>query len=408
MVFDYMNTQNYYAASDLGNDTVKIKINNEDFAVPSLIGPASNNEKISFISQYEQDDYMRNFFDHLEASVTSNSVKTNGHFLVGQSAINNHVTPRRFDINNFSGKSQDDLSLILNLVLLAAKRVKDAYFAKEDLSQLKMNVYLTTALPIREGKQPGIIKHYRDKYLQNDHLVTFNGLKNPISVNIHFEKVLVRLEGQTAQLVLTNSAKIYPDLAQSMLKDLKQHYNLPNATIDNIANVNNIMGIDIGGKTVDLPVFINGKANMDVSDSSLRGYDNVLQAAISDLQNHQRNFDSIGQLESYLDQGPSPFDPSSYQQVQDIVKNNSQDLVQSIIDSVSKIMGQASLNPNLVFVYGGGSIPLNRDTNLRQRLNDKLSSFNANRAIPIIWVDAKYAQKLNKLGLELLLDVLKK
>ena len=29
---------NYYAASDLGNDTVKININHQDFNVPSVIG----------------------------------------------------------------------------------------------------------------------------------------------------------------------------------------------------------------------------------------------------------------------------------------------------------------------------------------------------------------------------------
>ena len=401
-------SDNYYAASDLGNDTVKIQINDENVSIPSVIGNANDNEKVIFMNKAEENDYMKHFFDHLEASVTSASVKTTGHLLVGQAAINNRVAPRRFDINNFSFKSQDDLSLILNLVILAAKRVKDAYFNHEELSQLKMSVNLATALPIREGKQPGVLKNYQEKYLQNDHIVTFNNFKNPISVNLHFEKVMVTLEGQTAQIALTNSAIAYPELANSLLTDLKANYNLPNISLDDILHLSNIMGIDIGGKTIDLPVFINGKANTNVSDSSFKGYDNVLQAAITELQNHMRNFANIGQLESYLEQGPNPFDPSSYQQVQNIVKNNSKDLVQSIIDSVSKVMGQANLNPDVIYVYGGGSIPLSRDTNLRKQLNDKLLSFNGNRMIPIIWVDAKYAQLLNKLGLELYLQMLKK
>lgn len=399
-------SNNYYAASDLGNDTVKINVNHENFMVPSVIGDANNNEKVTFMNKEEQDNYMRHFFDHLEATVTSASIKSQGHYLIGQAAINSRVTPRRFDINNFSFKSEDDLSLILNLVLLAGKRVKDAYFNHEDLAQLKLNVYLATALPIREGKQAGVIKHYRDKYLQNDHIVTFDNFKNPISVSLHFVKVIVGLEGQAAQLALTNSATVYPKLADLLLKDFKAHYNAPNITIDNIIGASNIMGIDIGGKTVDLPVFMNGEANTNVSDSSLKGYDSVLQSAITDLQNHMRNFDNIGQLESYLASGANPFDPSSYEQVLEIVKDNSSDLVQSILDSVSKIMREANLNPDIVFVYGGGSIPLNTDTDLRTKLGEKLSSFNGNNQIPIIWVDKTYAKKLNELGLELYLSLL--
>ena len=399
---------NYYAASDLGNDTVKININHQDFNVPSVIGDAVANEKVTFMNKAEEENYMKRFFDHLEATVTSSSVQTRGHFLVGQAAINNGAIPRRFDINNYSLKSKDDLSLILNLVLLAAKRVQDAYFNHEDTAQLKMNVFLATALPIREGKQAGVIKSYHDKYTANDHVVTFDNFKNPITVTLHFAKVIVGLEGQAAQLALANSEKVYPKLAEKLMADFKAHNNLPGITISNIVNANNILGIDIGGKTVDLPVFTNSEANINVSDSSLRGYDSVLQKAITDLQNHQRNFDNIGQLENYLAEGPNKFDPASYQQVREIVRNNSQDLVRSILDSVSKIMREAHLNPDLVFVYGGGSIPLNRDTSLRLQLSKKLSSFNGNNSTPIIWVDKDFAQKLNKLGLELYLRLLEK
>lgn len=394
----------YYVASDLGNDTVKININQTDLAIPSVVGQAIKNEKPTFLNQAEQDEYMEHFFEHLEATVISPSVTDlTGQLLVGQAVINNHVVPRRFDINNFSDKSQDDLSLVLNLVILAAKRVQDAYFNHEDLAQLQMQVALTTALPIREGKQVGVTKTYQEKYLQADHLVTFNNFKAPISVKIHFDKVLVSLEGQMAQLALINSQEEYPELAKAVLTDFKEHYSQIDANLEQILAAPNVMGIDIGGKTVDLPVIQNGKANINVSDSSLTGYDSVLQKAIDLLQAKMRNFDSIGQLESYLAAGPSPFDPSSYEQVLRIVKQASSDLVQIIVNNVSKAIGNARLNPDLVFIYGGGAAPLMRDTDLRQRLDQKIKTFNANRSIPLICIKAPYAQELNKLGLELLL-----
>ena len=53
---------NYYAASDLGNDTVKININHENFNVPSVIGDAVEHEKITFMNQAEEENYMKHLF----------------------------------------------------------------------------------------------------------------------------------------------------------------------------------------------------------------------------------------------------------------------------------------------------------------------------------------------------------
>ena len=63
-------SDNSYAASDLGNDTVKVQINDEDVSIPSVIGNANDNEKVIFMNKAEENDYMKHFFDHLEASVT--------------------------------------------------------------------------------------------------------------------------------------------------------------------------------------------------------------------------------------------------------------------------------------------------------------------------------------------------
>ena len=139
----------------------------------------------------------------------------------------------------------------------------------------------------------------------------------------------------------------------------------------------------------------------------MKGYDNVLLKAIDSLQAKQRNFSSIGQLESYLEQGASPFDPSSYDQVKSVVKADSQDLAQDITDQMSKALGQGGLNPELVFVTGGGSIPMREDTDLRQMLTDKLNSFNNNHTVPVVFVPEKFARYTNLLGLILMLQAAK-
>ena len=396
-------------ANDLGNDTAKMFINDKSFNVPSVIGTETENvEAPHFETKAEKDTYMKNFFNHIEVSVASPNVSKSNKFLLGQNAINSRASSRRFDINNFSGKSQDDLSLMLTLSTIAGARVQDAYFAGEDLKKtLNTDVVMTTALPIQEGKKPGVIKNYTDKYLNADHLVTFYNLGQMITVKIHFVYVLVTLEGQAAQITISNAPVVYPKLAEMLKDDLIKHYpKLKNVTAQMIAGAKNTLGIDIGGKTVDFPVIMNGQANIKVSASAMHGYDNVLLLSIDQLQAKQRNFETIGQLESYIQEGANPFDPDSYEQVTKVIGEASNKLKTEIINNTSKVIGSSSLNPSLVFVYGGGSIPMQRDTDLREELATKLRSFNAGHDIPIVWVPKEMAQKLNLMGLKLLLDAI--
>ena len=58
---------------------------------------------------------------------------------------------RAFDVNDFTGKSETDLAIILTLSLIAGKKVKEAYEAGQDLKEtLKVKVNMATALPISE------------------------------------------------------------------------------------------------------------------------------------------------------------------------------------------------------------------------------------------------------------------
>lgn len=400
-----------WTSCDLGNDGSKINFDfkKKNVVVPSVVGEADANlEKATFDTKEAMDEYMKNFLNEAIFSVASSSVNSSNRYYLGQAAIDNNRLGRRFDINNFSGKSQDDLSLLLMLGSIAAYGVQKAYQENKPLKDLHFNVNLTTALPIREGKTLGVIDHYENKYLKTDHVVNFYNFKDVISVTLHFNYVKVTLEGQASQIAITNSIDWMPSLANGLKDDLvKYNPNLKSITPKQITMARNVLLIDIGGKTVDFAVIQNGRANVNTSVSSMKGYDNVLLKAIDSLQAKQRNFSSIGQLESYLEQGASPFDPSSYEQVKSVVKADSQDLAQDITDQMSKALGQGGLNPELVFVTGGGSIPMREDTDLRQMLTDKLNSFNNNHTVPVVFVPEKFARYTNLLGLILMLQAAK-
>ena len=310
-----------------------------------------------------------------------------------------------FDVNDFAGKSDDDLAMVLTLSLIAGKRVKDAFFNSEDLGEtLKVTVNMATALPVAEGKNTGVIDRYKNKFLGKTHTVTFHNFKDPITVAIKFRSVYVALEGETAQLYIKNADQKFKE---TMVADLKANYaDMAEITADDIVQTQNVLGIDIGEGTTDLVMLVNNLVNAKASTSLAKGYGNVLQLANDVLQKQQMGFDNRAQLQSYLAQHVSPFARKHQQRVQKVVYDQLEPFADEIVTAVSKTMRAANARAELIYVYGGGSIPMATQSSLRAKLADKLRRFTGGDEVPIIWIAPEYAQFLNEKGLELILSAI--
>ena len=159
-------------ANDLGYGFIKADINGEQVKIPSVIATkqsymAPNPDTIS-------DKYMENFLDNMDVSISSSSVNRTGRFLIGRAASKAASRTQTFNIYSGKGKSDDDLSVILTLSMIAGQRVKLAYEANADLSKpLNADVIMATELPISEGRNSQVSKNYESKYLEHKHIVTF-------------------------------------------------------------------------------------------------------------------------------------------------------------------------------------------------------------------------------------------
>lgn len=394
-------------ANDLGNSVVKATFgDNYGIEFPSVIAvqqPQNIGAPVTFDDEQQQTEYMNHFMDHLDASISSSAVKLQGRFFVGPAAVESQLPLSSFDLNDFGGKADDDLSLILTLSMIAGKRVMEAVVKGEDLAEtLNVKVKMATALPIAEGKRQGVREAYQKRYLDQSHTVIFHNFKNPITVKVTFEQVFVALEGEVAQFYI----KYAPEkLLKVMMKDLQQNY--PDVaeivTMDDIKAVQNALGVDIGGKTVDIASVVNGQVNTVASSSMWRGYATVLQNAIEVLQSQQMNFDNPVQLNDFLSRQVSPFAQGHQERVRKIVYEQLEPFADQIVEEVSKDLRQAGARPELFFVYGGGSIPMGLQSNLRAKLVEKIRHFNGGDDIPVIWIDQEFAQGMNLRGLELVL-----
>lgn len=397
-------------ANDLGYGSVKAKVNDTKIHFPSVLALQREQDiakPVEFDSEKEKLSYLSDMINHMDITVSSSAVKTQGRFLLGTAAVKSSLPMRAFDVNDFTGKSDNDLSIILTLGMIAAQRVALAVENGEDLSeQLNAEVNMTTALPVSEGKKNGIVDSYINKYVNSKHSVVFHNLKDPITVSLTFNKVYVALEGEVAQLYIQNSdiklkglikkdfAKNYPELATEI-------------EVTDLVKIKNLLGIDIGEGTTDLVVIKDGKANAVSSTSLPTGYGNALQDAIDVLQTQNMNFEARSQLQDYLSQDVSPLAKRMQNKVRQTVFEQLAPFADKIVEAASKTMRKAGANVEVLYVYGGGSIPMLEQTELRQKLAQKMKDFSGGIDVPVIWIDKSYAQILNEKGLELVLNVLK-
>lgn len=342
---------NIFVANDAGNDSIKAVLDDKHFTMPSvvaLLGSRDITEPITFDDKKQEQEHMSHFLEHMDASISSSSIQEQHRFLVGKAAVDSQLQLTSFDFNDYSGKSEVDLTLLLTLSMIAGFRVERAYQNGEDLTNpLQASVVMTTALPITEGKQPGVVDAYKQRYINHSHVVTFHNFINPITVSIKFKQVEVGLEGEMAQLAISNSKNLNKDLGQAIFSSFKKTYpNLANdITLSDIINARCVLGIDIGGKTTDFALVVNGQVNAKASLSLIRGYDNVLQDSIDDLQSNEKrhfSFESIAQLQDYL-KHPNPFAKEGRKDVLTTIEDHSEPFADQIIQATSKILRKAGL-----------------------------------------------------------------
>ena len=394
--------------NDLGNGYVKAVINGQFVKFPSVVVKQREQDMfdpIKFKNKTDEEHYLQflNLLQNLDVTIQSPTVKNTDRLFVGESAVRSHLPITSFDVNDLAGKSETDLALQITLSMISCYVLSELYDTKIGLkSEYDADVVMMTALPIVEGKRNQTIDRYRERYLKQDHIITFKNFDSLVSVKLHFTDVQVSLEGESAQYALMLASG---GLKDAINADFTKHY--PNltgdVTIKTLLSAENTMGIDIGEGTTDLPVFNDSKLNAQASSSLNLGYGNALEEALSDLKTRMVNFNSRAELQSFIDQKTTGLIKRRQSTAREAVSLQMEDLAQQITSSVSQTLRHNASGVDLVFVYGGGASPL--EPYLRYRLQEKTKAF-VPTGIPVIFIDAKYAQYLNEMGLKLMLTTI--
>lgn len=398
-------------ANDLGYSSLKAVVDGQPLKMPSIMAVQRAHDlydPLEFKQVDDPDQYFADLMNHLDVTIQSPAVKEAGRMLVGQSAVTSGLATETLDVNDLSGKSTADETIILTLSLIAGQAVKDYWTAKHELPvNLDVEVNMTTALPVLEGKRGGTTKAYQARYLNARHTVTLYNFTDLMSVNIQFKNVIVALEGETAQYRIMNPL---PAFVSSVDADFKQHYPLLNQGVapaeqitgKTLTTAGDLLSVDIGEGTVDLVVFNNHKINIHDSTSMPKGYGNALQEAVNELQAEQINVSDRISLQNFLDQTTNALKRRKQQRAQKAVDHQMDQLAGAVVDVVSQTLNKAATGVDVIYVYGGGSVPL--EPYLRKPLMEKTRAFNGGDDIPVIFIEPRFAQYMNQAGLQLILD----
>lgn len=400
-------------ANDLGYGRVKGSINGKELNLTSVLArvPANQAPKPdTFRNADEKDAYMNDLVNHLYFSVNSKSINTDGKFFLGERAQHSNSNKWLFDVNDYSSKAENDMGLILTLGIIAAEKIKEVYNEDEALDDiLEVEVQMTTALPIMEANRNGVVEAYRERFISNQHLVTVHNFPHDITVKVKFKDVFVGYEGELAQFCIANASDDIKSAIMTEWKDAGYSDIYPDVTVDEILGLRTTMGVDIGAGTTDTVIFQDGKMLIKYSTSLKMGYGSVQDAALKQLiQEGNAVGRSRVDLEEFLNTPAGFTTRALHKHVEDIVLDNNELLANEIVDSISDVLGGATrdgIAVEIVYVYGGGSIPMKQRGELREKIADKLKSFQTVKAeVPVLFISDEIAPYLNLAGLQVVLD----
>ena len=387
------------AAVDMGYSSVKASIDRQFVFQPSVIA-----NRPSYLPDDPEDVKDFNFdtlLDNLDVTVLSPSCPgMSDRTFVGTKAVDSALPLTSMSLSSKRSKYSSNLPVYITLALIAARKLQEAAQEGEVPRDVSCEVVMATALPVSEGAKRSVREEYAGRFGKVRHTVIFHNFLEPITVRIKFTKVAVLQEGAAGQLFLTNHKN---ELLPSIQADLEKTYGPEMAkAASEILSQRNTMTIDIGQGTTDFVVGLNGKLVQNASLSLNQGYGTVLTSARAALD----DFDSNQELIAYLNKKMPSYKKAAQDEVKRIVYEQLSPLTAQIASSTEAVASHASVNRqvDVIYVFGGGSIPLDKQSNLRSVLVMTANDFGLG---PVVFISPKYAQKFNLLGLEIYLNHVK-
>lgn len=374
-------------ANDIGNDKMKVLEPGmeKEFKMPNVY------KKVLKALPSQEHDIQKNvlnLMDELVVHITSNAIRFQGMFMIGERALQSTEDLRNMDIYN-EEKHKSDLPIINTLGYVAARAVQKEYQSKKALPKEMINVeaYMSCAIPASQHNAD-TAKYLEDRFTADTHLVVVYVGNEKVTVQIKFVKVKVTKEGIPALYTILEAP-------EDMFDEYKKEYKLDNVSGKDFIK-SKIMHNDIGSGTVENVYTIGVNPRPNQCTGARFGVGHAVQNAI-DLMREDRPGLKINrqQFVKFIEH-PEEYPKDSELAISCMKEARliQVELIQNDIES--KYNSVLASEPEIIAVYGGGSIEFKDD--MYKHLKAFADSVNAK----VLWIPSKYAVAMNVKGLDIL------
>lgn len=391
-----------YVSNDLGYGAIKGDFDGVSVKQPSVytkIFSKPSWENIDLTDNSAVENAVKDILENLDVSINDER------FLIGNAAIASLKGTVDLQTDSPAGKANGKAAMILPQAYIAGRAIQEAYGREgSDFvvgNPLQVNVTLVTALPISESvgeNGEDIRPKYVERFTQKTHNVIVHSLGEDIVVGIKFQNVIVLKEGQIA----VNSVIKHGDatLSKKLIEEVKKNYPDKAKIADTlILDSQNYVSIDIGQGTTDMALISDSAVN-DASYSINQGFGDILEDTFN-----QFHHPMITKMESFIKVWNGDTDLGDVAEKIDLqIQKNSEALQTEIISGLTFLFRKTP-TVQVIFVFGGGSVPMVERYHLLERIKDRVNSLQSSAVV--VWVGKEKAQTMNEEALKKISDYLK-
>lgn len=377
--------------NDNGNSEQDIIINGVQLQQADVYGRVIGRLNLE---ELDQDDFIENLENNLVIGIAGSKYVNTGEYYVGNYTLKSGATVRNTEVGAGNNKTDSEVVYLNTIGQIAAYAVKKAHKGDKTISDIEVNVDMTTALPITQYDKMEAEK-FANKFMDGEHRLTVKTPQKDYYVNLKFNFVKVIPEGVTTTFALIGGVdEIYKTYNQKVRENLTKVskdslYMEELNTAYFTKEQRRILHISIGESTTEYPI-TNGIAfDPNFVQGSNNGNGHAIKKALPLFNSEFRCSYSRQMYSDVVKSSGHKFHQDTLNYLIGPLEDEAQEIYRRAVDELERSNNEV----DVIMVYGGGSILM------REFLEPKLEAVARQIRSRLLYVDKEYAVTLESKGL---------
>ena len=378
--------------ADNGNSEQDIIINGTQLQQADVYGKVVG--RLKNLEELDQEKFINELENNLVVGIGTSKYVNPGEYYIGNYTLRSGVTVRNTEVGADNNKTNSEVVYLNVIGQVAAYAVKKAYKGDKTITDIEINVDMTTALPIAQYNKKEA-ERFAEKFMDGEHRLTVKTPEKDYFVNIKFNFVKVIPEGVTTTFAIAGGAeeifKTYNHkVKENLSKDTKDSLYLDELNTAYFAKTQRrILHISIGESTTEYPITDGLAFDPNFVQGSNNGNGHAIKKALP-LFNEEFRCNYSRQMYSDVVKNPAHkihHDTVNY--LMGALEDEAEEIYRKAVDELEK----ANNEVDVIMIYGGGSILM------RQFLEPRLEEVARRIRSKILYVDKEHAVTLESKGL---------